>query len=138
MLCEFSPYHGCAQEAKNNPSLGLLKRGGKKSAGALWSHLSWLQIYEAITVILEFGSVKGKKRKTPHACCKQPQYKKKALQGWGSLIDGLLFNPQSYGDKSFYWKLQRYCVTQGVRQRGGETAPRAAGREGVSWEQGWR
>lgn len=49
--------------------------------------------------------------------------KKKALQGWGSLIDGLLFNPQSYSDKSFYWKLQRYCVTQGVRQCGAKTAP---------------
>lgn len=71
-----------------------------------------------------------KKKKTPHACCKQSQPKKKALQGWGSLMDGLLFNPQSYGDKSSHWKLWRYCVTQGMRQRGGKTAPGAEQRRG--------
>lgn len=57
--------------------------------------------------------------------------KKKALQGWGSLIDGLLFNPQSYGDKSFHWRLWRSCVTQGVRQHGGKTVP------GAEQAQGW-
>lgn len=107
-----------------------LKSGSKKSTGTLWSHLSWLQIYKAIAVKLEFGSVKEKK-KHPMLVANNHSTKKKALQGWDSLIDGLLFNPQSYGDKSFHWRLWRSCVTQGVRQHGGKTVP------GAEQAQGW-